>query len=962
MSNTIYGYNNPPLPADFCGHCFYCVAGTSPLVCYSAPDGAVTRIPPPLPTDVCLSPPAALIVSCIPASFVTSTTATLRADITGTLPTGAQVNFKMSTNQAGPFQNVAVLNATVGTNAFPVTGLSPSDTIYYFAKVVDVTGTVLIAASPTCSFITLPANNIVDPPALGTATVTGCGTAQVTVNTCSPGATVAITQRSVPTGLGNDNQLVVQACSLSANFTVTPGVTYTYSATQTISGNTSAASPLINLSVPAPQVLNAPGLGTPVVTGGTVAISIVSCAPGATVTVTQLPGGATQQAICSPAASVSFVGLPAGTYTYSARQSAPCSTTSGQGNTVSATVAAAAALAITCAPGAAAITSAGATLRGTISGAIPAGWLMIIQYSTDQLSWTPSTPVAAVAGVFSVPVTGLTPLTPYFYQVIVYDPAPPNNGVNSGSCLFSTTAGGSLGPLTVVCAPATQVTATSATLNGIVGGNIPTGWRFQCQYSTDNLVWTVAQNIPAVTGATAALVTGLTPNTLYYWQNIVYDPTVAGVGTNSGSCTMTTAATTGGAPTAACSPAGAANISDNGVTLTGVIGGTIPAGWQMAMQYGTNNTTWTLVGATAAVAGNFVVNIGGLTADTPYYYQVLVYDPAVLGSGSNSGSCTFRTTNGAVVVPGGDPPQFPSAQGVVNDMQISASCPGCTQKVPVPGGPVYTQWGYCANRCGAVNSVGANLKHGRDARLGCSDADYGARLVYAFVQWLTIAFRTPYTGNSNVIVECVPYKMQGRVKPSIIGNSSTWVDLSFPTGDVHPALIEGNGDFNGTILPRTAFTRTAADGHIYKGTRYALTPGGLSHPWAAYSDGSIFHPRAPQVSDNSNGDYSNSQLDCVTGTWFVRGVGADGNVPDLTSNPIEVVSAADPYARPSGQENQSCKAGVAASGSKVLTTAWQQVSFATLLGTPDSHNPQQDGVDGITMAAFLANRPTGMLP
>jgi hypothetical protein len=189
------------------------------------------------------------------------------------------------------------------------------------------------------------------------------------------------------------------------------------------------------------------------------------------------------------------------------------------GTTLSFTTAAAAPAATTRV--ATAITSTGATLTGSVN---PEGTATSVTFvygtdsslttgtttTTDQAIGSGTTGVAVTA-----PLTGLTPKTTYFFQVVATNAG----GTTDGAILSFTTLAI---PPTAATQAATGVTATAAALNATIN---PEGSMTAVSfvYSTDptlmaGTITTAAQSIGGGTGAVAvsAALSGLKPGTTYY--------------------------------------------------------------------------------------------------------------------------------------------------------------------------------------------------------------------------------------------------------------------------------------------------------------------------------------------------------------------------------------------------------------------------------------------------------------
>ncbi|HWE58074.1 MAG TPA: hypothetical protein VG228_00130 [Solirubrobacteraceae bacterium] len=193
--------------------------------------------------------------------------------------------------------------------------------------------------------------------------------------------------------------------------------------------------------------------------------------------------------------------------------------------------------------GATAITSTGATVNGTVN---PTG-----QATTYAFQWgltgsygneAPLPPASAGAGTADVPVSvdlgGLASGTVYHFRVIASNAG----GAATGADETFTTGGTSPTPATVTTGSPSNVTATSAVLNGsVVPGATPTTCSFAYGPTTSYGSLTNAQPVAAATTSVAmtATISGLAPTTAFHYQLVCNSAT----GTVSGADqTLTTLA------------------------------------------------------------------------------------------------------------------------------------------------------------------------------------------------------------------------------------------------------------------------------------------------------------------------------------------------------------------------------------------------------------------------------------
>jgi hypothetical protein len=185
--------------------------------------------------------------------------------------------------------------------------------------------------------------------------------------------------------------------------------------------------------------------------------------------------------------------------------------------------------------------------------------------------------------------------------------------------------------------PATNVTTSSATLNGSVNPHGSTARvYFQWGTTTSYGRTTTSQTYNGNTTQNVTWnITGLTPNTMYHFRV---------VGTNNGGTsygidrTFTTLRT--GPPVVTTNPA--TNIARFSVTLNGSVNPhglptTVYFQWGTTTSYGHTTTTQTRTGDTSR---SVIANISGLTAGTRYHLRIVATNSAGTRYGSDS---TFKT-------------------------------------------------------------------------------------------------------------------------------------------------------------------------------------------------------------------------------------------------------------------------------------------------------------------------------
>lgn len=298
-----------------------------------------------------------------------------------------------------------------------------------------------------------------------------------------------------------------------------------------------------------------------------------------------------------------------------------------------------------------------------------------------------------------------------------------------------------------------------------------------------------------------------------------------------------------------------------------------------------------------------------------------------------------------------NPPAQRSAQRLVDCMSI----PGAINNSSIDDW--WAGWNYPAHRYGAVNSIGARLKHNSNLYQECQISPWRELLATLYIQWITTAFKFPRDNNHNVGIELVPMPSYYRIRPDLNSGRIEWGVLATPNGGVEGSYIASSGV--SVAYPPASFI--IGNGRIRK------MPGDwILHPWAVQSNGSILTPITSMVSQDTNNPYADSRVDCITGDWWVRLVPFDESQPlnhDLNANPVLLTAAADPYINFPRMNNgvpmpaTACIQPIASSGVIRVTTSWQQVGFMTSVDAPDLHTNQ--AYSGISNAEFLANPPPG---
>jgi phosphodiesterase/alkaline phosphatase D-like protein len=280
-----------------------------------------------------------------------------------------------------------------------------------------------------------------------------------------------------------------------------------------------------------------------------------------------------------------------------------------------------------------AVGSTSATVTGTVN---PNGqattWYF--EYGTSTSYGSKTSTMNAGSGTSNVDasatLSGLAPGTTYHYRLVATSSAGTSRGADG---IFTTSSSPA-----AVTGSATDVRATSATLNGTVDPNgRSTTWSFEYGTSTSYGSKTPGKSAGAGTSpvSVAAAVSGLTPGRLYHYRLVA----TSDAGTSRGADhTFSTSS----APTAVTGSA--TSIGPTSATLNGTVN---PNGQATTwyFEFGTSTSYGSRTPAKGAGSGTSPMNVSasltGLKAATSYHYRLVATNASGTSFGSDQ---TFSTS------------------------------------------------------------------------------------------------------------------------------------------------------------------------------------------------------------------------------------------------------------------------------------------------------------------------------
>jgi len=223
---------------------------------------------------------------------------------------------------------------------------------------------------------------------------------------------------------------------------------------------------------------------------------------------------------------------------------------------------------------------------------------------------------------FYFDATGLAPGTAYYYVAVADGDGDPVYGDEQSATTLTEAP-------TVTTGDATNVATTSATLNGdltSLGTAASVSVSFEWGIATGSYTQTTASQGLTGAGAFSADLSGLTPETTYYYRTkAAGDSTVYGAEkTFTASTTPPTVTTSAASSLAATSATLNGNLDSLG-TATSV---TVTFEWGTTTSYGSETSAQSVT-----AIGGFSASLTGLTADTTYHFRAKAvgYGSAVYG-------------------------------------------------------------------------------------------------------------------------------------------------------------------------------------------------------------------------------------------------------------------------------------------------------------------------------------------
>ena len=256
------------------------------------------------------------------------------------------------------------------------------------------------------------------------------------------------------------------------------------------------------------------------------------------------------------------------------------------------------------------ITDSGATLSGTINNSDKSLTCGIIYGTNSSLSSSSGTKKSTTSsGAFSVSLTGLIPNTTYYYRAYAVVDGEYKYGEVSS---FKTVK-----EVTVSTGSATDVTDSGVTLSGTIN-NSDKSLTCGIIYGTNSSLSSSSGTNKSTTssGAFSVSLTGLSPNTTYYYRAYVVVDGEYKYGEVSSFKTIKEVTVSTGSAT---------DVTDSGATLSGTINNSDKS-LTCGIIYGTSSSLSSSSGTKQSTtsSGIYTITISDLNPNTTYYYRAFV--------------------------------------------------------------------------------------------------------------------------------------------------------------------------------------------------------------------------------------------------------------------------------------------------------------------------------------------------
>lgn len=287
-------------------------------------------------------------------------------------------------------------------------------------------------------------------------------------------------------------------------------------------------------------------------------------------------------------------------------------------------------------------------------------------------------------GTYSYTMTGLLPNTTYYFQAVAIN----EDGEATGARLQFTTLAG----VSVTTVSAISVTHNGATIRGNLTstGGLSTTRYFKWGSTVGMTEPTINKGATTTTGAYSHSLTGLSPNTTYYFKATATNADA----TNEGDrLSFTTASPPVAVPTV--STDSASSITRESATITGSVSSDGGATATRYLRWGPTTSMTTVINKGTGT-GSFSESLSNLSPNTTYYYEAYATNSAGSGYGGRKQFTTSSISTASV--------STTAASGIG---YYSATIGG---RISDTGGnnPLrYIEWGYSSSNMPWVETFGA---------------------------------------------------------------------------------------------------------------------------------------------------------------------------------------------------------------------------------------------------------------